>query len=253
MVTARRADTEATWGDAPGAPVPGGEPAPVTLLVADDLDLRDNHVVQELCAANVATLVLCRDGAEALFQIGRLSPDLAVIGAALPVLAAADLIAAVRQHSSLPIAVAVGAGEADRAAAAIAAGATEIVGRPYRRQELQTVLNPLLARARARWDHESVITFGALEVDSRAYEVRAAGTPVKLTVREFELLRLLVLHADRVVTQDQIRRDIWRSRADAATSNTIAVHIRRIRARLDGAAELISVRGVGYRLTAARR
>lgn len=226
------------------------EPAPVTLLVADDLEPRTHRVVQDLCAANVAALVVCRDGAEALFQIGRLSPDVVVISAGLPVISAAELVSAVRRHTSVPIAVGVAAGEADRAGAAIAAGATEVLGRPYRRQELQSVLHPLLERARARWDHESVISFGVLEIDSRAYEVRAAGKPVKLTLREFELLRFLVLHADRVVTQDQIRREVWGVHGDAASSNTIAVHIRRIRARLGGVAAVISVRGVGYRLVA---
>jgi DNA-binding response OmpR family regulator len=165
------------------------------------------------------------------------------------VVAAAEVIAAVRRYSSVPIAVGVGAGEIDHATEAIAVGATQILSRPYRPSELRTLLNPWLGRARARWDRESVIRFGSLEVDSGAYEVRAAGKPLKFTLREFELLRLLVLHADRVVTRDQIRRDVWRAAGEVASANTIAVHIRRIRVRLDGAAEVISVRGIGYRLT----
>jgi len=225
----------------------------VTLLVADELEPRAHHVVQEICAANVATLVWCGDGAEALFQIGRLCPDVVLISAGLPVVAASDVIAAVRRYTSVPIAVAVGAGEVDHATRAMAAGATDVLGRPYRRHELQAILSPFFAHAKARWDNEAMITVGALQVDSRAYQVRAGGTPLPLTVREFELLRLLVLHADQVVTHDQIRREVWRARDDVASANTIAVHIGRIRAHLDDAADLISVRGVGYRLTVALR
>ena len=68
---------------------------------------------------------------------------------------------------------------------------------------------------------------------------------------EFELLRYLMMHAERAVTHERIRQDVWGARGSEASSNTIAVHIRRLRAQLDDAVELINIRGVGYRLTAA--
>lgn len=225
-----------------------GEQGRSTLLVADP-DLDAYRVLVDVCASTGTILVSCGDGAESLFQIGRLSPDLALMSAQLPVVSAPDVIAAVRRHSAMPIAVGIGIGEADRAAPAIAAGATDILGRPYRRPELQSLLQPLLARAKLRWDLQAIITLGPLELDSLAYEVRAWDRRVKLTLKEFELLRFLMLHADRVVTQDEIRQEVWRARGEDASANTIAVHIRRIRARIGAAAQLINVRGVGYRLT----
>jgi len=252
MVAARVAGAGLIGRDEPaGGGVLRRDPAPVTLLVADDLEPRAHQVVHEICAANVATLVMCADGAEALYQIGRLSPDAVVVRARLTLVSAVDVVAAVRRYSTVPIAVGVGAGEVGLATEAMTAGATGVLSRPYGPRQLRTLLDPWLGRARARWDQESVIFLGSLEVDSRAYEVRAGGKPLKFTVREFELLRLLVLHANQVVTRDQIRRAVWRAPGDFASANTIAVHIRRIRARLDGAAELTSVRGVGYRLTLA--
>lgn len=230
-----------------------GSPAPVTLLIADELEPLAQHVVHDVSAANVATLVVCADGAEALFQIGRLAPDAVVLGAGLRIVGAVDVIQTVRRHTAVPIAVAVGAGQHELAAESLAAGATRTLSRPYRQQELQTLISSWLAPARARWDRESVIGVGALEVDSRAYQARADGRALRLTVREFELLRLLALHSDRVVTRDQIRREVWRASGDVASANTIAVHVRRIRARLSGAADIVSVRGVGYRLTVAER
>ncbi len=230
---------------------PNGGPAPVTLLVADELEPRSSRLVHDICAAHVANLVLCCDGAEALFQIGSLSPDAVLLSANLRVVAAADVITVVRRHSAVPIAVAVGFGDVELAAAALAAGGTGTLSQPYRPQELTRLVNPWLASARARWDRESVSHVGALTIDSRAYQASAWGRPLTLTVREFELLRLLATNADRVVTRDQIRHDVWRATDDVVSANTIAVHIRRIRARLAGAAELGSVRGVGYRLRVA--
>lgn len=231
--------------------LPNGSPAPVTLLVADELEPRSHRLVHDICADHVADLVLCGDGAEALFQIGRLSPDAVLMSADLRLVTAAEVITVVRRHSSVPIAVGVGFGELELAAAARAAGGTAVLGRPYRAQELTTMVKPWLASARARWDRESVTHVGALAIDSRAYRATAGGRPLTLTVREFELLRLLVLNADRVVTRDQIRQIVWRATDDVVSANTIAVHIRRVRARLEGAAQLHSVRGVGYRLTVA--
>jgi DNA-binding response OmpR family regulator len=62
---------------------------------------------------------------------------------------------------------------------------------------------------------------------------------------EFELLRYLMVHAERAVTHEQIRQDVWGARGSEASSNTIAVHVRRIRVQVEGAAELINIRGVG--------
>ncbi|CAN5362862.1 MtrAB system response regulator MtrA [soil metagenome] len=236
-------------GAAPAAMPPSDRGHP-TVLVADP-DPDACQALVDLCTATAATLITCSDGAESLFLIGRSNPDLTVLSARLPVITAPEVIAAVRRHSAMPIAVGIGLGEADHAAPAVAAGATDILGRPYRRAELQLLLNPFLVRARLRRDLQAVITLGQLELDSLAYEVRAWDRPVKLTLREFELLRFLMRHADRVVTQEEIRRDVWRARGEDASANTIAVHIRRIRARIGSAALLINVRGVGYRLTPA--
>ncbi|HSE55372.1 MAG TPA: winged helix-turn-helix domain-containing protein, partial [Nocardioidaceae bacterium] len=64
-----------------------------------------------------------------------------------------------------------------------------------------------------------------------------------------ELLRLLMAHADHVVTQEQIKAALWGEGAAAPSSNAIAVHVGRLRHRLAGVAELRTVRGRGYRLT----
>ncbi len=224
--------------------------AVLTVLVADpEADAYQD--LDRFCLETGAALVVSRDGADALFQAGRCLPDLVLVSAYLPVAAAGDVVTVIRRHSDVHIAVGISAGEADRAAPALLAGASELLTRPYRLGELHARLGSIFARAKERQDQEAVLRLGLLELNSLAHEVRAAGRPLELTLMEFELLRYLMMHAERAVTHERIRQDVWGVRGSDASSNTIAVHIRRLRAQLNDAVELINIRGVGYRLTAA--
>ena len=229
---------------------PGLAEATLRLLVADP-EADASQDLAAFCAASDATLIMCRDGADALFQAGRFAPDVVLLSARLPVLSATEVITAIRRHAPVHIAVGIGAGEAEDAAPALLAGASELLARPYELKELQVLLGSYLVRARQRRDQEAVLRLGSLELNPVAHEVRAAGRPLVLTLMEFELLRYLMINADRAVIHEQIRQDVWRARGSEGSSNTIAVHIRRIRAQLDGAARLINIRGLGYRLTVA--
>jgi DNA-binding response OmpR family regulator len=224
-------------------------PGHLTLLVADPDPDACGVLTQLVTAAQDVDLVMCVDGAQALYLAGSLTPDLVVLSARLPVVGASDVVAVLRAHLDAPIHVGLGIGEAEAAGPVLAAGATGVLNRPYERRDLTGLLEAQVARVRARLAQEAVIQLGPLELDSPAFEVRRAGRPLELTLREFELLRFLMLHADRAVTQDQIRVEVWGPRGEDVTGNTIAVHVGRLRVHLEGAADIISIRGVGYRLS----
>jgi two-component system OmpR family response regulator len=224
-------------------------PANLTLLVADP-EPEAFAVLSELAAATrEVDLVTCADGAEALFLAGSFSPDVVVLSAQLPVVGASDVVSKLRAHVDTPIYVGLGVGEAEAAGPVLAVGATGILNRPYERRDLEGLLEVQFARIRERIDQEAVLRLGPLVLDSPAFEIRRDGRALDLTLREFELLKFLMLHAERAVSQDQIRTDVWGARGEDVTGNTIAVHIGRLRVRLEGAAEIISIRGVGYRLS----
>jgi DNA-binding response OmpR family regulator len=221
----------------------------LSVLVADpDPDARG--ALHDLKPYDPVHLVVCDDGAQALFLAGGLKPDVVLLSARLPVVDASAVVRALREHVDTPIYLGIRAGEAETAGPGLAVGATGVLNRPYEHRELDALLQMHLERVQARLDQEAVLTLGMLRLDSPAFEVRVAGRPLELTLREFELLRFLMLHADRAVTQDQIRAEVWGARGEDVTANTIAVHIGRLRAHLEGAAEIVSIRGVGYRLTA---
>ncbi len=90
-------------------------------------------------------------------------------------------------------------------------------------------------------------------VDEAAWTVRAGGTPLDLTFKEFELLRYLVQHPGRVVTRDQLLQEVW-GRDYYGGTRTVDVHVRRLRAKLGPERESLihTIRGVGYRFSGPR-
>ena len=223
-----------------------GDAATLTLLVADpDPDAAAN--IQAGCAADDVTIVSCQDGAAALYQTGALAPDLVLLSTQLPVVPAADVVKAVLAHGRVPIVLSVGPGEADAAVAAVAAGASEVVNRPYQRREVQALVAEHLSRTRARRQREAVLEVGSLALNVPAHQVLVAGALLDLGRRDFDLLRVLMLQAGRVVEFADLRRQVWG--AEVTSSNTLAVHISRLRVLLGSAVQIMCVRGVGYRLT----
>ncbi|MFI6499418.1 response regulator transcription factor [Nonomuraea typhae] len=215
--------------------------APV-LLVADP----DESIVQELATAlerEGVTVAGVSDGAQALLQAGALRPDVVLVAATLPVISAVEFVRAVRLARAVPVLLGVGEGHAEQAVQALAAGAAACVARPYRVLELLPFVQAASPGSR------SLLRVGEVELDVRAYQVRVGGHAVHLPLREFELLHYLMRNADRTVTREQIMRHVWNA-TDATSTNTIAVHVKRLRARLgDEDDQLIqTVRGVGYRL-----
>lgn len=217
------------------------------LLVADP----DAGLLRQLSAAMQAEGVDVTgvpDGAQALLQAGALRPDAVLICSSLPIVGPVDFVRAVRHARAVPVLLGIDVGsDAGQALQALEAGATACVARPYRVPELL----PLVQAAFHRQDdgRRTVLTIGDVELDVSAYQVKVAGRVVHLPLREFELLHYLMRNADRTVTREQIMRNVWHS-TDGMSTNTIAVHVKRLRARLGDIEDTMiqTVRGVGYRL-----
>lgn len=223
----------------------GSRMAPV-LLVADP----DARLIKELATALEAEgvdVTGVADGAQALLQTGALRPDVVLVSATLTVIDAVEFVRAVRLAQGIPVLLGVGEGHAEQAVRALSAGATACVARPYRVPELLPLVQGAFIGDLRR--ERTVLTIGNVELDVTAYQVRVGGILVHLPLREFELLHFLMRNADRTVTREQIMRHVWHSE-DNMSTNTIAVHVKRLRARLrDDEDKLIqTVRGVGYRL-----
>lgn len=219
----------------------------VLLLVADPDGLAPGRgsLDSELHVAGLDT-VWCRDGAQALVEFGARRPDAVLAAPGLEVVDTPTVVRTLRGAGCRTVLVGIGPGDLDLAGPALVAGATGVVARPYVATEiasrLEHEIHDLEQRVR--------LVYGPLELDPWAYRVRVGGVVLdSLPLKEFELLRLLMAHADHVVTQEQIKAALWGEGATAPSSNAIAVHVGRLRHRLAGVAELRTVRGRGYRLT----
>ena len=111
--------------------------------------------------------------------------------------------------------------------------------------EMVSRVRAVLRRAGAR--PQRVIENSEITIDEDKHEVRVYNDQIQLTLKEYELLSMLMRHPGIVFTRDQLLNDIWGSEYDGET-RTIDVHIRTLRQKLgDAGRHIDTVRGVGYR------
>lgn len=129
-------------------------------------------------------------------------------------------------------------------------GADDYITKPFGMTELISRVKAVLRRARPA--ESTVLAAGVVRLDTGAHAVTSEGQPVDLTLKEFDLLHLLLKNAGRVLDRDMLLENIW-GYGYSGETRTVDVHIRTLRAKLGGGGDIIeTVRGVGYRIGAAK-
>ncbi|NUR24348.1 MAG: response regulator transcription factor [Catenulispora sp.] len=209
---------------------------PDPALVADVAVELEDHAVR---------VITSTDGAEALLIAGAEHPDAVLAATALPTIGGAAFVRTLASRTGIPVVLGVSEGDGPAAAEALAAGAAACVARPYRVSELL----PLLLALRPVEATGPVLQVGLLRLDPSSLSVQFGDRPVRLPMRELRLLQLLMSHADKVVTREQIHDAVW---GGVQNSNTVTVHVQRLRQRLGDDQHdpklILTIRGVGYRL-----
>jgi DNA-binding response OmpR family regulator len=199
--------------------------------------------------ARQVDMVVCPDSAEGLLKVGSLKPNAVLAAADLQPVDSPTLVRVLRQASDIPIVIGVGNGDGAAAAGVLAAGATACVARPYRPVEVLPILRSVAPTSLP--PEEPAIQVGGLRLDPMAQEVHLNNERIHLPMRECLLLQFLMQNANRLVTRDQIIGAVWPNNG-AGSSNTVNVHIQRLRTRLGDdphKAEIIqTIRKKGYRL-----
>ena len=180
-------------------------------------------------------------------------PDLVVLDLGLPDMDGLEVIERVREWSQVPILVlSIRADEADKIAA-LDRGADDYITKPFGMGELMARMRAALRHRHQQTEGEDdpVVALGDITVDLSKRQVTRQGQPVKLSKKEYELLRVLVSHPGKVMTHQQLLREIW---GDAYIEETqyLRVYVGQLRQKLEndpGRPHLIITEpGVGYRV-----
>jgi two-component system KDP operon response regulator KdpE len=222
---------------------------PIRVLVVDDEPailrfLRAGLSTQGYVVSELGT------GLPAVDQIRRNAADIVVLDLGLPDIDGSDVIRMIRETGSqVPIIVLSSRGDEGAKVHALDLGADDYITKPFGIEEL-------LARIRAALRHQlkqageaPVFRSGDLNVDLVRRIVTVRGQEVKLSPREYAVLRLLVQHAGKVLTHGMILRDVWGANTDV---QYLRIYIRALRQKLELDPErpvhIITETGVGYRL-----
>jgi two-component system KDP operon response regulator KdpE len=178
-------------------------------------------------------------------------PDAIILDLGLPDLPGIEVLKRLREWSRLPVLIlSVRGQEADKIEA-LDAGADDYLSKPFGGGELLARLRAVLRRVQNP-EEESVARFGEVEVDFARRAVTRAGAPVKLTPKEYSLLRLLLMHRGKVITHRQILRELWGPKAEEQTQY-LRVYMTRLRQKLEADPNqprfFRTESGIGYRFS----
>jgi two-component system phosphate regulon response regulator PhoB len=218
------------------------------LVVDDEPDLL------ELVRFNLAQLGFevgtAATGLEGLERIRRERPDLVVLDVMLPDLPGTEVCRRIRSDPELvgvPVLMLTARTEEIDRVVGLELGADDYVTKPFSPRELALRVQAILRRVRGASDRPSTLRRGPLELDPDRHRCRVEEEDVKLTAKEFELLRVLMERPGRVLTRDRLLDQVWGSDI-TVTTRTIDTHLKRLREKLGAAGSLVeTVRGVGYR------
>ena len=221
----------------------------LTVLVIDD-EVQIRRLLRITLEAAGINVVEADTGRIGLEEAARSHPDAVVLDLGLPDMGGLEVLKLLREWSKVPVLVlTVLAAEADKVSA-LDAGADDYLTKPFGSAELLARIRAILRRMPEE-NEPAVIKFGDVEVDLSARMVRKAGIEVRLTAKEYAMLRLLVIHRGKVVTHGQMLRELLGPKAEENT-HYLRVHMTHIRQKLETEPHkprhLRTESGIGYRL-----
>ena len=193
------------------------------------------------------------DAGAALDFLRRSAPDVLVLDLGLPDLDGFELLRRLRAGgSALPVIVLSSRADEKGKVEALDLGADDYVTKPFGIDELLARIRAALRHRLQQQGEKPVFRSGDLSVDLVRRIVTVRGEEIKLSPREYDLLRLLVAHAGKVLTHNFLLRELWGAESDV---QYLRIYIRALRQKIEADPEqphhIITEQGVGYRLRIA--
>ena len=220
------------------------------ILVVDDEPQIHRFLGPALDAAGYEP-VRADDGASALKAIASRAPDAVILDLGLPDMDGKQALEKARAFYDGPILILSARDMEMEKIEALDLGADDYVSKPFGMEELSARIRAALRHRLQRDGEKPVFRSGELTVDLVRRIVTVRGAEVKLTPREYDLLRLLVAHAGKVLTHRHILKEVWGGESDV---QYLRIYIRTLRQKLEADPEqpglILTEQGVGYRLRA---
>jgi two-component system, OmpR family, KDP operon response regulator KdpE len=224
--------------------------SPLKVLIVDD-----EPPIRKLLRMGLSTqgyeILDATNGKTALAQLDA-KPDLIILDLGLPDMQGLDLLAAIRaRNESVPIVVLSSRGDESVKVRALDLGADDYLTKPFGMEELLARMRAALRHQLAVQGERPAFKVGDLTVDLVRRIVKLGDKEVKLSPKEYELLRVLVQHAGKVLTHKFLLGELW---SDFPDTQYLRVYVRQLRHKIEADPEqpqyIITETGVGYRLRA---
>ena len=221
------------------------------LLIEDEDAYRET--VGYLLRKEGFDVVEAADGTIGLTEFERGGADIVLLDLMMPGLPGTEVCRRLRARSSVPVIMVTARDDEIDKVVGLELGADDYVTKPFSHRELVARIRAVLRRGQDIELEPDVLEVGGVRLDVERHEVWVRGEQVKLALKEFELLEILLRNAGRVMTRGQLIDRIWG--ADyVGDTKTLDVHIKRLRAKVETDPAdpqlLVTVRGLGYKFEA---
>ncbi len=227
-----------------------------TILVVDD-NKEIVYSISELLKYEGYKTVKAYDGMQALEMLEKERIDLILLDVMMPRLNGLSALMKLREKSQIPVIILSAKTEESDKVSGLVMGADDYVEKPYNPAELIARVKAHLRRYHAlgggkpKEDTDQIVN-GGLVLDKKQRIVIVEGEEVHLTATEYKILELLMSHPGQVFSAEQIYENVWQEEASYAVENTVMVHIRHIREKVEIDAKkpryVKVVWGIGYKM-----
>jgi DNA-binding response OmpR family regulator len=223
------------------------------LLVEDDQSICE--MVEKYLTKEGYSITTASDGEKAIEEFSRDSFDLILLDIMMPNLDGLEAMKIIREKSSIPIVIMSAKDQDIDKALGLGLGADDYISKPFSMIELLARVKAAIRRATKYSSHqdkaERIIYIGDLTIDITNFSVTKKKEYIKLTSKEFEILKLFVTNRNRVFTKEQIYRSVWNEEY-YGDENIINVHMRRLREKIEEDPSkpqyIKTLWGIGYKL-----
>lgn len=236
---------------APQSPGKPARPKARLALIDDNREFRG--LLRRYLQSEGHEVHCAKDGEEGLALVRRVKPNLVIIDVMMPKLDGIGMLKALRQESQVPVIVLTGSHSEVGQVLGLKLGADDFVYKPVCAEALGARVEAVLRRAAASDGRASLTRLGRVLVDPERREVSLDGKPLRLTIKEFDLLKALIDARGKVLSRERLLNAVWGIGEDCEVrTRTVDQHVAGIRQKLGPeGARILTVPRFGYRIKTA--